>query len=139
NYFAYIKGQATPTGIGGGMFGGILFAFSYYLFSSTGAKIVAVFMILIGIIFTTEISIGDFFTKIGKRMKNIFSKSKDRLGEYKQQKQDMKNIEKEAGIEEETIEEPIIEDFTDISYAFPEEKEKTEIVDSQDEQTKDHK
>src|SRR5699024_10297201 len=61
NFFAYVNGQGSATRIGGGMLGGVIFAFCYYLFSSIGAKIVAVFSVIIGFIFMTELSLGDFF------------------------------------------------------------------------------
>ena len=43
NFISYISGQVGSGQTGGGMIGAILFTFCYYLFSFTGAKIVAVF------------------------------------------------------------------------------------------------
>ncbi|WP_176447007.1 hypothetical protein [Lentibacillus sp. CBA3610] len=61
------------------MIGAILFTFCYYLFSSVGAKIVSVFSILIGIIFMTEFSLGQFFSKWSERLAEMGKSVKERL------------------------------------------------------------
>src|SRR5699024_9704325 len=43
HYISYVKGEGVAGQTGGGIVGGLLFATCYYLFSSVGAKIVAVF------------------------------------------------------------------------------------------------
>ncbi|MGP4107042.1 DNA translocase FtsK [Virgibacillus sp. L01] len=122
NFFAYIDGNVSSTQTGGGMTGAILFAFCYYLFSSVGAKIVALFSIIVGFIFITEFSFGDFFSK---RMKQISETIKSIKGKWKESR-----VNKQMDSGEEIYEmnpvpetdtyqdEPVIEDFTDIAYSF---------------------
>src|SRR5690625_7910110 len=69
------------------MLGAVIFAFCYYLFSSIGAKIVAVFSVLIGFIFMTELSLGDFFAKIGKGIAAMTARTKSRLIEFRDRRQ----------------------------------------------------
>src|SRR5690625_2174183 len=56
SFLSYINGETGVSQLGGGLIGGILFAFSYYLFSSIGAKIVSLFSIVIGFLFIREFS-----------------------------------------------------------------------------------
>lgn len=123
NFFSYIQGQASATEIGGGFIGGILFTFSYYLFSSIGAKIVSVFSLIIGLLFMTDLSLGEFFAKIWNRIlsgyKNIQEKAKQK------HKGDSKKVVEDVPIESGNLssdsvvkEEPIIEEFTEIAYSF---------------------
>src|SRR5699024_8721148 len=79
SFFSYLRGQATASQLGGGMIGGILFAFHHYLFSSIGAKIVAVFSILIGFIFMTDYSLGEFFVKLGEKIAALFHQIKEKI------------------------------------------------------------
>lgn len=123
NIFSYINGQGTVIQTGGGMVGGILFAFNYYLFSSIGAKIVAVFSIIIGFIFMTELSLGDLFSKLGEKISSYFKKINNYFKEYKRKRKLAKEEEDQHVpnsdlIPDEVNEEPVIEDFTDIAYSF---------------------
>lgn len=68
HFIAYVNDRGVSSQLGGGMFGGVLFAANFYLFSAAGAKIVAVFSILIGIIFMTNLSIGNFYIKLRERI-----------------------------------------------------------------------
>lgn len=134
--FAYINGEQAQ--IGGGMFGGIIFAFCYYLFSSAGAKIVAVFSVLIGFIFMTEFSLGDIFAGMLKRVKAIMKKSQTGFQEYRNKRQkeseearldelieDQNLLSKEPNKKQNESEPaiPVIEDFTDIAYASAAQKQ----------------
>lgn len=141
NFFAYINGEQTAAQIGGGMLGGIIFAFCYYLFSSAGAKIVAVFSVLIGFIFMTEFSIGDFFAGMIKRVNVVTQKMKSRLQEYRKKKQEESDdarldelIEDQNILSDKPAKEaqesgepaiPVIEDFTDIAYSSATQKKET--------------
>ncbi|MBP1949183.1 FtsK/SpoIIIE family DNA translocase [Virgibacillus litoralis] len=141
NFFAYIDGSISSTQTGGGMTGAILFAFCYFLFSSVGAKIVAIFSIIVGFIFITEFSLGDFFSKWTKRISKTIKSIKGKWKESRVNKQinngdeiyEM-NSESEPGTNQE---EPVIEDFTDIAYSFdPNESTKPaieEVVESNEE------
>ncbi|WP_077621912.1 FtsK/SpoIIIE family DNA translocase [Sediminibacillus massiliensis] len=130
NIFAYISGDVPSTNLGGGMFGAFLFAFSYYLFSAAGAKIVAVFAILIGAVFLTEISLGSMLEKTWNSIKGFCI---DQISALKQQKpmsapeKKSKRRKKQSEKPEEeepsstlqhNEEEPVIEDFADIAYSL---------------------
>ncbi|MEW9676656.1 DNA translocase FtsK [Lentibacillus sp. L22] len=123
NFFHYANGEGTAAQTGGGMIGAILLAFCYYLFSAVGAKIVAVFSILIGIIFMTEFSMGDFFSKQSKKLGSSWKKLKERWGNHREQKQAAKEEQRildEVDADKDTIknEEPVIQDFPDVQYSF---------------------
>lgn len=131
NFFLYIKGQATALQTGGGLIGAILFAFCYYLFSLAGAKIVSVFSIIIGIIFMTEFSLGDFFAKIGGKCKQGFQRvkikrqtAKDERNNRKEEKQ----LVPEQVDDDIVYEEPVIQDFTDVAYASVEKQTDKQAV-----------
>ncbi|MFC4557180.1 DNA translocase FtsK [Virgibacillus kekensis] len=144
NFFAFVDGTAGAGDIGGGMVGAFLFAFCYFLFSSVGAKIVSVFTILVGFIFISEFSLGDFFAKWTKRVSGSGKKLKERFLHRRTTKKASKDVEvyeTDSGNEAETeVAEPVIEDFADVTYSFdqqekakatdkPETKEETSIPD----------
>src|SRR5690625_5689406 len=116
------------------MLGAVIFAFCYYLFSSIGAKIVAVFSVLIGFIFMTELSLGDFFAKIGKGIAAMTARTKSRLIEFRDRRQkesegdtvdklfEEQDVAKDAVNEDPVI--PVIEDFADIAYSFDQKQQK---------------
>ncbi|MGM8366472.1 DNA translocase FtsK [Virgibacillus sp. W0181] len=123
HFFSYMNGEGTTVQLGGGMIGGVLFAFTYYLFSSTGAKIVAVFSIIVGFIFMTELSLGEIFSKLLNKMKQRVKKLQERWTSYKNNKKIDREVEEqlqtsstESEVEEAPIE-PVIQDFTDIAYS----------------------
>jgi S-DNA-T family DNA segregation ATPase FtsK/SpoIIIE len=137
NFFAYVSGQGAAERIGGGITGGILFAFCYYLFSSAGAKIAAVFSVTIGLIFMTEYSLGDLFGKLLKNMKSMFMKMRSHLQESRNHKRkksendrldnliDDLSAEKEMENPANEPEIPVIQDFTDIAYSSKANQEDT--------------
>ncbi|WP_042144724.1 DNA translocase FtsK [Paucisalibacillus sp. EB02] len=135
NFFNFVGDNSSAGQIGGGMIGAFLFAFCYYLFSSVGAQIVAIFSIVIGLIFLTEFSIGDFFTKIGKQSKHKIKKLKERVkpGQHKK-----KNKNKDEELDDRLVTmDPIIEtkaeEFPDVTYAFEEHiAPKTNVVEQQE-------
>lgn len=123
NFFSFIDGETGALQTGGGMIGAFLFAFCYFLFSSVGAKIVSVFSILIGFIFMTEFSFGDFFSKWTKKTNSVLKNWKTRRSESHASKQQAK-AEKASqhadasGFENDEVQdEPVIQDFTDVAYA----------------------
>ncbi|MDY0405829.1 hypothetical protein P5G51_010870 [Virgibacillus sp. 179-BFC.A HS] len=124
NFFAFIDGNGTSAQTGGGMAGALLLTFSYFLFSSAGTKIVSVFSMLVGIVFLTEFSIGDFFSKLFTRMKQtnkkLLEKVKHKKAAKKEQKQQEPEIQMHNEVPAETESakaEPFIADFTDKAYA----------------------
>ncbi|HLR71516.1 MAG TPA: DNA translocase FtsK, partial [Pseudogracilibacillus sp.] len=92
HFIAYVNGQGVNSQLGGGMIGGILFAVNFYLFSSAGAKIVAVFSILIGFLFMTNLSIGNFYLKVREKLAERFKEMKEK----RERKKAAKEISKEA-------------------------------------------
>lgn len=146
HFLAYTSGQGDAMQTGGGMIGAIAFAFCYYLFSSAGAKIVAVFSMMIGFIFMTEYSIGDVIALSWKKIKQWTSQLKEKLTNYKEDKQAMKNIEistpepdrSSSTITEQENDEPIIQDFTDVAYGSKDKGTSNDLSDQNNEQTTDH-
>ncbi|ASK63471.1 cell division protein FtsK [Virgibacillus phasianinus] len=134
-FFTYVNGPGELAQTGGGMIGAVLFSFCYYLFSSIGAKIVAIFSIIIGIIFLTEFSLGDFSSKVWSRVKTATANVRTKTKENKQDKNDadvepeIKQVEsKQQAVDHD---EPVIQDFTDVAYSFDEPK-KQEAQSAQD-------
>ena len=82
----------STTDLGGGMIGAVLYAASYFLFSDSGAKIIAFLFIIIGLILITGKSIGDF---IGKIILTIFSFSQDQWNAFKSDLADWKQKQQE--------------------------------------------
>ncbi|OIU72170.1 FtsK/SpoIIIE family DNA translocase [Rossellomorea aquimaris] len=142
-----VNGETSTTDLGGGMIGSILFAVSYFLFDSQGARIVSATFILIGIILVTGKSLGEVLGKAGLRFREFLSgqwaafktdmsewkESKENKKVEKQQKQQKANSDmkkQEASVpqpnsEEEEKIEPIISNFAERAYGgMPSEKDK---------------
>ncbi|SET39833.1 DNA segregation ATPase FtsK/SpoIIIE, S-DNA-T family [Salinibacillus kushneri] len=135
HFTGYLSGDLEAAYLGGGLIGASFYAFSFYLFSPGGARILSVFGFLIGILFLTQISLGDV-------LKKIYEKTRNKGLEYKQNIQQKwyehkaAKLEKKAASNEqdttpeiemgqagqaspnlvENEAEPIIEDFTDAVY-----------------------
>src|SRR5690625_4852697 len=121
HFIAYINGQGVSSQLGGGMIGGILLAANYYLFSAAGAKIVAVFSVLIGFIFMTNLSIGNFYLNIKKKLADRFNIIKDNREKRKKEKQASKNAEiteEEESIGEKSISLPLEEPSKEVDVQF---------------------
>ncbi|KHE71397.1 DNA translocase FtsK [Halobacillus sp. BBL2006] len=122
-----MRGENSFYSIGGGLSGAILLSITYYLFSGVGAAIVSFFLFIIGIIFISEWSIGELFSKLGVKLKGLGIEQLKRM----QDKKSERNKEIPENTEEKTVleisdskeeesydmEEPIIQDFTDHAYA----------------------
>jgi S-DNA-T family DNA segregation ATPase FtsK/SpoIIIE len=134
NFFQYLNGNGSSAQTGGGMIGAFLFAFCYFLFSAVGAKIVAVFSIMVGIVFVTEFSIGDFFSNISKKLGSMFQSIKTRWKEAREKRQAHKDEQiletDDAAEEPPQTEEPVIQDFTDVAYSFDTPEQVTEPVEA---------
>lgn len=138
HYQAYLQGDLPSSQLGGGILGASLFAFTYYLFAPTGAKIVSFFAMIVGVLFLTDLSLGSVLQKIIEKCKSFFSnqwtslkEQKDQYKEKKQEKQEVaeqKKLEKQqeeemdklqtspVDTEESSDQEPLIQDFTDVAY-----------------------
>ncbi|HLR80187.1 MAG TPA: DNA translocase FtsK [Bacillota bacterium] len=123
HFMAYINGHGTTMQMGGGMIGAVLFAFCYYLFSTAGAKIVAAFSMIVGFIFLTEFSVGDFFTTVLHKSREIIKMFKDKWHEMIEEKRnkdeeiDSPTPQMMEEVAESENDPPLIQDFTDVSLA----------------------
>ncbi|QAS50943.1 DNA translocase FtsK [Halobacillus litoralis] len=124
-----MRGESSFYSVGGGLAGAILLSITYYLFSGVGAAIVAFFLFIIGIIFVSEWSIGELFSKLGEKLKVISQDQRERLKKSKADKTEKRKAlpnEKEEADDtvvyeiedtsEDQAEEPIIQDFTEHAY-----------------------
>ncbi|GAB3794914.1 FtsK/SpoIIIE family DNA translocase [Virgibacillus kimchii] len=130
-FFNYLSGQASSQVIGGGMAGALFFTFSYYLFSLVGAKIAAVFSMIIGVMFMTEVSIGEFVKKSYEKITALIRQFIEKVKHYRLEKKERKieNASDQSPVEEvlaEEREEPFIQAFTDSTYT-PEELKQNEM------------
>lgn len=128
NFLHYTKGDGVNSQLGGGMIGAILFALTYFLFSLAGAKIVAVFSLLIGLLFITNLSIGNVYTFIRKYIQKLYNSIVEKIKAATQNRKENKN-EKEAAAVPEEVEpiEPVAEqaptEELDVQYSFDENAE----------------
>ncbi|MGM0750488.1 MAG: DNA translocase FtsK [Bacillota bacterium] len=141
-YWMDIGGETSTSDLGGGMIGSVLFAVSYFLFDSQGARIVSATFILIGIILVTGKSIGDVLGRAGKRfgafLGGQWSAFKQDMTDWKEEQSKKKEVkekkkkevpmkQEEAGErvlpQEEEPREPIISNFAERAYGGTQTKE----------------
>ncbi len=122
SFTAYIQGDGSALLTGGGLIGGLLFAITYFLFSSIGAKIVSVFSIFIGLIFITELSVGDIMKRFWKKVIQLKDRIKDRIQERKKVPIKDSHTEEPPQVEEDSPE----LDYEDTVYSFNEEDKHVE-------------
>ncbi|PFA67827.1 cell division protein FtsK [Bacillus sp. AFS015802] len=134
-YWMDVSGETSTSDLGGGMIGSLLFAVSYFLFDSQGARIVSATFIMIGIILVTGKSIGDVLGRAGKRfgefMSGQWSAFKQDMSDWKEEQSKKKEIrekkKQDAPVkkeepaepmlpEEEETREPIISNFAERAY-----------------------
>lgn len=112
-YTDYLSNERSATYLGGGMLAAILFAVSYFLFSNIGAKIAAFFLILVGIIVFSNLSIGDLFAKMLKAGKNKYQRLKENMIAWnekrKEKKEEEEDIPDEVMVEDNTVTEEDME------------------------------
>ena len=140
-FWSEVKG-GSPKSLGGGIIGSLLFAISYFLFDAIGTKIIFLFLLLIGLILLTGVSIHDILTTAGNRLfqfiKNQFigfsadvktwfssrrKKQKNKASRKNKEKTVVEEIEIEEGKTETIIledgfhetREPIISDFNEVA------------------------
>lgn len=133
NFIAYISGDVESSQTGGGMIGAILVAFTYFLFSYVGTIIVSVFSIIIGLLFITEVSLGDVVSKLIEYGKKVTASAHESIRKMKEKQEDKKTKEPiysvESVVEETSSEsEILINDFTENAY-----REEEKPVDNQEE------
>lgn len=71
HFTSFMKGIGVSSQLGGGMIGALLLTVFRFLFSFAGAKIVAIFMLLLGIFFTTNYSLDQLLKKISQSLAQI--------------------------------------------------------------------
>ena len=119
HYIHYIQGDGVTSQLGGGLVGAILFAITYYLFSFAGAKIVAIFSLIIGILFITNLSLGNMYN----RMKQTVQKWYEVLqSKWEKSKTSRQNKETKADAETSVVPKSEIEasEELDVQYSFDE-------------------
>ncbi|GAA0495975.1 DNA translocase SpoIIIE [Salinibacillus aidingensis] len=132
HFTGFLSGELEASYLGGGLIGASLYAFSFYLFSPDGARILSVFGFIIGILFLTQISLGDLLKKSYEKSKDKWLEQKNNLQqkwlEHKADKLEKKAASTDIDASPEIDmgqaapeiadkgEEPIIEDFTDAVY-----------------------
>lgn len=127
-FFDYVAGQASTGQTGGGMIGAMIFAFCYYLFSSVGAKIVAIFSVLIGVMFLTEFSLGDFSIKLINDVKSLWKKTRKKIaGQEKKKAKRATTDTVEVLIEPEPLTVNKEEDYPAVTYAFEQQQRMSSI------------
>lgn len=104
HFLHYTRGEGVGSLLGGGMVGAILFTITYYLFSFAGAKIVAVFSLMIGLLFITNLSLGNLYTAIKKGFQYVTKKVQTQR--QAQQKERKKAKQEQASAVSEVKEEP---------------------------------
>jgi len=125
HFLSYTQGFGTGSQTGGGMTGGVLFAFFSYLFSAAGAKILSVLTILIGIIFITEFSVGDFFSKIMDRLFESMKSAKEKRAEKREKRRAEKELQRQLEAEQAEAEAAYPEAVQE--EVHPEPEENTEL------------
>lgn len=139
HFVSFTQGQGVTKQLGGGMIGGVLFATSYYLFSAAGAKIVAVFSMLIGILFFTNFSIGNGYAKIKQLVKKFQTaikknRQKARKEKNKRTQQSVaQTMQVEPAEELGTPETPVIPNELDVQYTYKETKSGQLEIDMEEE------
>lgn len=86
NFVSYINGTLRGTLTAGGMIGALLLTLTFYLFTGIGAKIIGYFMLVIGILIITELSLGDLFKKFYESFLLLITKTKTFYLKKKKQK-----------------------------------------------------
>lgn len=135
-YLAYVQGRGPGSHTGGGMAGGLLSAFFSYLFSAAGAKILAVFTILVGIIFMTELSVGDVFAKLAGKWRSSVKTASARVKNWKEKRKAEKELNKQLMMQEEEaadeaefvqVSEAAAEPQPDLDIAFSDELSRKQV------------
>lgn len=81
-YLNSFKNRSVDSIIGGGIIGGLLFNFSYYLLSEVGVILISMIFIFLGIVFISRLTIKEFFLKIFTFLKKslyLFNKTKSKI------------------------------------------------------------
>lgn len=119
---AFRQGITTSEALGGGMIGAVLLSGTYRLLSVMGSIFLAVFLLLVSLVFIFDFSLKSFFESIGLGTKRAWGFLMKRKKAHDINKRDKKvsvqekNRSKRAKKEANTDMPPVIEDFTDVHY-----------------------
>ena len=97
-YQDFLQNQRDASYLGGGMVGALLYAIAYFLFSDIGAKITAFFLLIIGVLIISNLSVSDLLKNLGSKLHVVVKKATESFKNWKeaqQQKRQQKNAEKE--------------------------------------------
>lgn len=131
HFTLYMNGVGVSSQLGGGMVGALLLTATYYLFSFTGAKIVTVFSLLIGLVFLTGLSfeqIASFFQPLKQRWVQYWKERK--VAESQDMLQAEKELDMVVGEDFQKLETiPKQEERTSFAVEYAEEEKKDPIPD----------
>ncbi|MGM0523167.1 MAG: DNA translocase FtsK [Bacillota bacterium] len=120
---AYRQGGMTSQNLGGGMVGAILLSLTYKLLSMTGSLFLAVFLIIISLVFMFDFSLKSFFEYMINKGSDTVSFLKQKNQAFKQSSKEREKTastkrtkQKKQPETKEELKEPVIEDFTDVHY-----------------------
>ncbi|WP_067838446.1 FtsK/SpoIIIE family DNA translocase [Amphibacillus sediminis] len=145
-YMNYLNGTVDGRVLGGGMLGAGLYAFTYVLFSTTGAIFLAVSMLIVGFIFMTNISIGHLIESLMKHYRQYAKKKQKKRQERRKQQKEAKAKQESTNNEAQTEmtnqpselgeeEEPVIQAFPEIAYAEQAINDADQILDKAEQAT----
>ncbi len=120
---AYRQGGMTSQNLGGGMIGAILLSLTYRLLSITGSLFLAVFLLIISLVFMFDFSLKSFFEYLVDKGSDTLSFLKEKNQAFKQRSKEQtqtastkRTKQKKLSETKEATKEPVIEDFTDVHY-----------------------
>ncbi|GEM03382.1 DNA translocase FtsK [Halolactibacillus miurensis] len=116
-------GGITSQNLGGGMVGAILLSLTYRLLSITGSLFLAVFLLIVSLVFMFDFSLTSFFEYVMNKGSAAVSFLKEKNSAFKQRSKEQTRTtavkqtkQKKQSESKEDIKEPVIEDFTDVHY-----------------------
>ncbi|WAA11253.1 DNA translocase FtsK [Fervidibacillus albus] len=139
--------SGTDVDLGGGMIGALLFAIFHLLFAAKGAKLFGYIFIIVGMMFITGKSFGDFIRQILRSTTNFYKKTRDQIkqdlskwrnkekkdeNKTNRKKETKKALPVDEKSEEKELREPIISNFAEKVYK--EEKGEEPVVSQEEEE-----
>src|SRR5699024_6497699 len=122
HYIHYVQGEGVTSQLGGGLVGAILFAITYYLFSFAGAKIVAIFSLIIGILFITNLSLGNIYNVMKQTIQKWYQTLRSKWEQSKKSRENKESKEETQSLETSVIPKEEVEasEELDVQYSFDE-------------------
>ena len=138
NYVNYINHSTRGMMTAGGMIGALLLTLTFYLFTGIGAKIIGFFLIMIGILMITDLSLGELFKKIYHlisilitKFKNSYIKKKELKTQNKHKKETEPKEDKSSVISDEP------KNKLAVHYAYNEDEENGQLALPMDDEDED--